>query len=128
MTALPWERAVGRVDFSLTYARTEPRTFFPDEMRGPDLPDAYGGDHPQVGEWTGGTSLNEEELDVPESDWLAHFASMAVGEAVHEALEWFRVDGKPWLDPHGAEEAQVHKLVEQLTTGLAKLVTDGVQE
>jgi len=122
MTSLPWERAAQRVDFSLTYARTERRTLFPNEMQGPDLPDAYGSDRPQVGEWSHDTGPDEEDPQIPESDWLAHFASMAVAEAVHEALEWFHVDGKPWLDPHGAHEFEIHELVEHLNRGLAALV------
>jgi hypothetical protein len=46
---------------------------------------------------------------------------MAVGEAVHEVLEWFRVDGQLWLDPHGRHEDRIAQLARDLATTYAGL-------
>ena len=44
-----------------------------------------------------------------------------MNEAVHEALEYFQVDGKPYLDPHGKHDLRIYELVNELTTQLANL-------
>jgi len=119
----PWEAHVQRVDFRLTYAETEPRVFGPDHMEGPDIPDAFGPPGAQApGEWYGGSVLDTDDPNVPARDWFAHWAHMAINEAIHEALEWFRVDGKPWLDPHGRHEATIYKYTGELCQLLAELV------
>jgi hypothetical protein len=90
-SALVADAAAERCNFSLTYGRaSQPRELYPGGMIGQPIDDVY---HP--GEQSSG-------------DWD------------HDALEWFRVDGKPWLDPHDprAETAifeRVAELVAQLT-------------
>lgn len=111
------ESAAKRVEFRLTYDRTEPREFGRTELDGPMMPCAYG-DGRQWGKWA--------DFDDPdqstENAWIDKYARMAIGEAVHEALEWFRVDGKPWLDPHGMDvESAVHREVNALCVRLAEL-------
>lgn len=124
MTALPWERARDRIDFRLTFAATdEPRDWVPDELMGPDIPDAFatrpGATAP--GSWSQESDWDTEDHAVTEDQWLSHYLSMAVNEAIHEALEWFRVDGRPWLDPHGRQESEIYKLTNKLAENLAKL-------
>lgn len=111
------EAAAKRVTFQLTYDRTEPREFSRTELDGPMMPCAYS-DGRQVGEWA-----DFDDPDEPTEDaWVDKYARMAIGEAVHEALEWFRVDGKPWIDPHGLDlESAVHEEVNALCTRLAAL-------
>lgn len=73
------------------------------------------------GEWVQSPAFSE--TDGAAEDWLAHFLSSAVNEAVHEALEHFHVDGKPWLDPHGWHEDTIHSLANEFAEKLAELDT-----
>lgn len=114
------DRALGRVNFRLTYGKTEPRDFTVDCLWGPDIPNAFR-DGMAPGSWMSGDYPDFDDPDVTEDDWLAHFAQMAVNEAVHEALEWFQVDGKPWLNPHGEHEREIYRLVGDLCAAFAKL-------
>lgn len=119
----PWavfEDAADRVDYRLTFGELAgSRRFHPSFVEGPDLSDAREPGRVTSGDWCG------DDLDEgPDGDaetWFAHFAGMVVGEAVHEALEWFRVDGGLWLDPHGEHERAIHEAVDVLTTTLARL-------
>lgn len=110
--------AAKRVTFQLTYGRaTDPRKFDQFTLSGPWIPNAYGPGH-QVGEWSGG----DRPEDPTEDGWIDEFASWAINEAVHEALEWFRVDGRPWLDPHGLSvERDVFRIVNNMCGQLAAL-------
>jgi len=112
-----FEQARDRVEHRLTYDRCEPREFYQDSMDGPSIPDALG-DGTSSGEWFGGDRLAE---DADEEERLAHFAYMAVNEAIHEALEWFKVDGRPWLDPHGDMERNIYRATERLCKSLAAM-------
>ncbi|MFY1595525.1 hypothetical protein [Micromonospora sp. WMMD737] len=110
--------AAERVTFQLTYDRTPtPRRFEPGELTGPDIPCAYGSPITQSGGWEVPDDYDHSGLT--EAEWIDRFAAYAVAEAVHEALEWFRVDGRPWLDPHGRAEQQVHQAVDELCVRLA---------
>lgn len=112
-----FEIARDHVEFRLTYDRCDPRWFSRDMLDGPMIPDAFGpGEAP--GEWY---SPNHPSDDAPAEAWLAHFAQIAVNEAIHEALEWFKVDGHPWLDPHGPAENLIYRATEQLCQSLAAL-------
>ncbi|GAA2679687.1 MULTISPECIES: hypothetical protein [Actinosynnema] len=112
-------QAVATVKYQLTFACEEqPRVFERDRMLGEDMPDAYTPGATVVGEWYGGDVLED---DAPVEQWLEHFARMAVGEAVHEALEWLRVHDRPWLDPHGPHERKIHQLTEEFVAQLAAL-------
>jgi hypothetical protein len=121
-SALVADAAAERCNFSLTYGRaSQPRELYPGGMIGQPIDDVYHPGEQSSGDWDhdapdgyyDGAVLTEE-------DFIDHYAGMAISEAVHEALEWFRVDGKPWLDPHDprAETAifeRVAELVAQLT-------------
>ncbi len=114
----PFKEAKSRVRYCLTFDATDPRDFGEDHLLGPDLPNAYGPDgRRQVGEWFGGPPARSESVE----DWLTHFAGMCIAEAVHEALEWFRVDGEPWLNPHGIHQHDIDDLVSELTDKLSAL-------
>ncbi len=121
------ERAAARVSFQLTYDRAQvQRVFTAGFLSGPSLPNAYGDDHVrQVGEWDDPDS-GLRRLD--EAGWVNQFASYAVNEAVHEALEWFRVDGVPWLDPHGPAEDAIYKAVDDLVRRLAAIRAEHGQD
>jgi hypothetical protein len=114
-----FDEAVAKVDYRLTFGcEPGPRELRHDTLRGADMPDAYHAGARVSGEWFGGDVLDD---DASVESWLEHFARMAVGEAVHEALEWFRVEGRPWLDPHGVHEASIHLLVSELVGRFAQL-------
>lgn len=115
MTVFP--EAKDRTEYRLTFATTKPRDFYPGLITGPDIPDANG-EGRSPGDWCG------EEPPVESADieqWLGHFAHMAVSEAVHEALEWLRVDGERWLDPHGPFELMIQSATDKLCKELATL-------
>lgn len=109
-----FDLAVRAVDYRLVFVRESgPRRFDQATMFGQDVPDAYNPGASVVGEWYGG--------DVLVAQWWQHFAGMAVGEAIHEALEYFRVNGGLWLDPHGPHRNTIHLLVEDFVARLAAL-------
>ncbi|GIF16458.1 hypothetical protein Ate01nite_64900 [Actinoplanes teichomyceticus] len=56
-----------------------------------------------------------------EDDWIDRYASYALKEATYEALAWLRVDGQPWLDPHGDAEKEIYALTDDLCARLAVL-------
>lgn len=91
-------RVTDHIDFRLAYTCTpEPRKWVAelqqvDLLRGPRLPNAYdNGKTSGPGDWSypDGVETVRDALRV------------CVGEAVHEVLEWFKVDGEMYLDPHG---------------------------
>jgi hypothetical protein len=114
-----WCRASERCSFQLTYDRAdEPRTFTPGWLSGASIPDAHDPTERSPGEWMADHTCDD---DVDEAGWVDKYASYAIHEAVHEALEWFRVDGKMWLDPHGPDEDVICHLVDELVAKLARL-------
>jgi hypothetical protein len=114
--------AAARVTFELTYARSPvPRRFAAGLMTGPDLPCAYGSEVRASGDWEDGQDASAAVSDRGQDDWIDRYANYAVNEAVHEALEWLRVDGQPWLDPHGEAEEAIHALTNELCEQLAAL-------
>lgn len=85
----------GRLSYGLTYTYEE-RTFDFVGMYGPDIPNAYNPADPDdttPGEWC-------HDVSDCDNDPVYHVLSMAVYEAIHEALEWTRLDGEILLDPH----------------------------
>lgn len=109
-----------RVSFQLTYDEApRKRHVFVGGIDGPSIPDAYNPGETSPGEWDDPDAIF---LPANRQAVLAHFMSMAVNEAVHEALEWFRFDGKPLLDPHGEQEQRIHAHVNQLAEELFSLV------
>lgn len=124
-----WRAAAERVSFQLNYSRApEAREFRPGHMAGPMIDDAFGGEHPVSGEWAQNPPpawYIPESPEMTQADWIAHFAHMALNEAVHEALEWFQVDGRPWLNPHGEHENAIYAATDQLAAALAALVSGG---
>ncbi|MBD3004708.1 hypothetical protein [Streptomyces sp. 5-10] len=114
--------AISRVSYRLTFGKTpEPRKFLEDGLLGPFVPDAFQDGKVQAGEWDQKPPFEVDDARIAERDWLAHFLSMAVNEAVHEALEHFQVDGKPYLNPHGKEEEWIYVLVNELASQLAEI-------
>ena len=111
--------AAARCSFQLTYARSdEIRRFEPGWLTGPSIDNAYGeGGVPQAGEWYASSDVMPDTED----GCVDVYASYAVNEAIHEALEWFRVDEVPWLDPHGKAEQFINVLVDEFCAKLAKL-------
>jgi len=127
------EKAAERCEFALTYARTEPRELAPGMILGPDIDDVYHPGQKSSGEWMGevpdGYHDAHPAVLLTEDVFIDHYAGMAINEAVHEALEWFRVDGKPWLDPHGPTDSDIYaavaELVEKLTSFRHGLLEQG---
>lgn len=114
--------AAGRVSFQLTYGRAEkPRRFQPGFLDGPDIPCAYGGEVDASGAWEDGGDMGEVFAERTEEEWVTRYASYAINEGVHEVLEWLRVDGRPWLDPHGPDEDEVYAAVGELVARLAEV-------
>ena len=120
--AVTLDEAAERVDYRLGFHRLDrPREFGPEFIDGPWIDDARleGGKAP--GEWYGGNPpLPPEKMTA--QDYFTHWVGMAVAESVHEALEWFKVDGKPWLDPHGRAKHAIDRLLDELSVELAALV------
>lgn len=122
--------AAKRVDFRLTYAREErPRRCHLGGIDGEDLPNAYWGRgyEPERIE-TGSGSWDDPEHpapEAPEDEHIARWFQTAVREAIHEALEWFWVDGEIYLNPHGVSEDRIHRLSDEFTKALLSLVEDG---
>lgn len=119
----PWERAADRCSFQLTYARAgDRREIYPGGMSGPSIDDAFRPGESTPGEWCG--ELLDPD-DRSEAGWIDRYASYAINEAVHEALEWFQVDGRPWLNPHGEQEDVIYALTAEFAAKLAALRTGG---
>jgi hypothetical protein len=67
---------------------------------GEDIPNAADiGGRPSIGNWSG-------ELDAGE-DVFERVIGWVVEEAIHEALEWLRLDGEVLLDPHGVYKPEI---------------------
>ena len=119
------DRAAARCSFQLTYGRAgDRREFFPDGIGGPSIDDAFRPGQSSPGEWCGDSGHKEYDVD----GWIDVYASYALNEAVHEALEWFQVDGKPWLSPHGKHEERIYQRVGKLAAELADLRRELVEE
>jgi hypothetical protein len=114
-----------RVTYRLTYDVTEPRDVYLGGIDGPDLPNAYWymqGDKPDrsrtgSGEWC---DPDHPSSDDPQ-DHIDRWFTVAIREAVHEALEWFWVDGEQYLNPHGIDEATIHDLSGEFAESLLRL-------
>lgn len=115
-----FERARERAEYRLTFDKCDPRLIMPHELMGPDIPCAFT-ERMMPGEWYDGEAPSEEDDEQTEEDWFAQFAKMCVNEAVHEALEWLKVDGRPWLNPHGESERAIYAAVNQLCARLAEI-------
>lgn len=115
-----YTKANARVEYCLTFDRCAPRAFYLNELHGPDIPDAFANRF-MPGEWYDGTSVPEDDPEMTEEKWFARFAKMAVNESVHEALEWLKVDGRPWLNPHGESERAIYDAVNKLCVRLAAI-------
>ncbi|MFB6392667.1 hypothetical protein [Polymorphospora lycopeni] len=112
--------AAARVEFQLTYARSPVRRKFgSDGITGPSIPCAYGRDLNASGDWDDPRPTDPPILNP--AGWIDRYAGYAVAEAIHEALEWCRVDGAPWLDPHGPAEQQIHAEVDRFVAALAEI-------
>lgn len=102
------ERVLERVEYSLSFCRA-PRKFTASGLTGPldevgGLIDDAHSDGATSGAWC-------HDFDAPrpdEEDALVQTAfEIVVAEAVHEVCEWFRVDGRMLVDPHGSQQIPV---------------------
>lgn len=124
-----WEAAAKKVDFQLSYHRSETRREFSHDgttLTGPDIDNAYAvpGEPPTESEFSPGEWLSLEEPEPSNGeepgvdDWVRKYISMALQEVVHEGLEWLRVDGKDWINPRGKHQVMVTEAVDRLVTEL----------
>lgn len=124
------EQAAERCSFQLAYTRAATRrAIHPGMIRGDDIDDADTEGDLTSGTWNAADHPAEQYTPaetrlVLADEWIDHYASMAVNEAVHEALEWFHVDGERWLDPHGDGETATYDAVDRLCRALAKIRGD----
>lgn len=93
-----FERASQRTQFQLTYRRDTSREFTPSGILGEKVDHAYEPGEASTGDW--GEPYWDRDLEATEEEWIARFFRAAICEAMHEALEWFQVDGRPFIDPH----------------------------
>lgn len=108
--------------YGLTFARGD-RTIAPFGIDGPEIPNA----RHDLGSWSKQSPGDwSSEIDDSGDDALAHVIRCAVQEAVHEALEWLRLDGKQILNPHGEHEVRIFNLVDELVDGLWSLATEAI--
>jgi hypothetical protein len=103
-----------RLTFDLSYKREKGRRIWSGGIEGRDIVDAYKVSQRAPGEWAG------EAADMG-YDPVLHVLRCGVNEAVHEALEWARLDGRPILDPHGYWEGDIFALVDDLVGSLFDL-------
>ena len=116
-----------RCRFDLTFRRaTRPRPIRPGHLGGELIDDARHIGHHNSGGWEH-LPNSLPDSDNPQ-DWADHYASMAIAQSVHEALEWFQVDGRPWLDPHDhaithndGVSTDIDALVDEFAARLAQL-------
>lgn len=110
--------AAERVRFDLTYRRERGRRLFqPSGLSGHDIHNAYRRGGWSNGEW----SAEFPDWDDDSVDWVREFFTVAISEAVHEALEWFRVDGAPLLDPHWKHEETLMQMSAEFAHALYAL-------
>jgi hypothetical protein len=115
----PGAAAARRLTYRLTYARTAtPRRVGPGILDGPLIPDAHTDGRTSPGSWYD----PRQPADTTQGAHLAAWLRMAVQEAVHEVLEHFQVDGRPYLDPHGPAEQTIMGCVDALADQLAVIV------
>jgi hypothetical protein len=70
-----------------------------------------------------GTTETCGDWDHPDGiETMSDVLAVVLGEAVHEALEWLRVDGEQFLDPHGHAESGIHQAVMHLVDELTAMV------
>lgn len=121
------QSAAARCDFRLTYGATaESRRLHGFGIESPDIPNAYwhmqgdgdGRSTTSPGDWEDPGHPRDE---APEQEHIHRWFNSAVSEAVHEALEWFYVDGQPFLDPHGVHQNAINRLSEDFAARLAEL-------
>lgn len=119
--------AAERVDFRLAYDATdEPRRMHSWGINGPMIPNAYYGrgmddtnrDPISNGDWE---DPDHPPIGAPEDEHIDRWFVAAISESVHEALEWFWVDGQIFLDPHGKREDAIHALSAQFASDLLAL-------
>lgn len=108
--------AAARVDFRLSYDATdEPRRAHGWGINGPEIRNAYYGrglddtDRPEFssGDWE---DPDHPPADASEDEHIEAWFGSAIRESIHEALEWFWVDGEMFLNPHGKQEDAIHHL------------------
>ena len=117
-----YERAKVRVNYRLSFRQVEPRELHDKGMYGPELPNAYDdGATNGTGQWDDFDGPSMGDPHATEDAWIQHWLRCAIGEAVHEALEWFQVDGLIFLNPHGEHEAEIFELSAELADRLAAL-------
>jgi hypothetical protein len=110
-----------RCRFDLTFRRADrPRPIWPGYLGSDLIDDARRPGRQSCGEWEHLPNSLPDTNRV--EDWADHYAAMAIAQSVHEALEWFHLDGQPWLDPHDDRvTADVDALVDELAARLAQL-------
>lgn len=113
-------RAAERIDYRLTYAVTDPRQAHPFGLYGPPIPNSYAPDEDSSGDWEDPDFVTVVST---EQEAVDRWFTTGVREAVHESLEWFKVDGERYLDPHGTHENAIHALCEKFAADLIALRT-----
>lgn len=106
-----FEEARKRISYELGFRRDTTRDIQPINQFGQVvltqsvLEDAHDPQYTQLGEWL----EDAPDVDTPEEAVDALFCA-AIAEAVHEVCEWFKVDGKPLVNPHdaGAGETAIY--------------------
>lgn len=92
-----WFAAViSRLSFELSYTREPSRRISYTGIDGPAIDDSVVPGRQSTGVWSQ-DSIGEQRS---ERGIVNEAFNAALNEAVHEALEWFKLDGTPLLDPH----------------------------
>lgn len=115
-----FEEAQERARFDLSYKKSHTqREFCQDGTTGEMITCAYSGKPEVSGEWYHNFPGSDEDVD-----WFRYFLRAVVAEVVHEGLEWFKVDGRCFLDPHGAHEFRIHAMCDEFADRLYALTTE----
>ncbi|MCO1575494.1 hypothetical protein M8C13_06950 [Crossiella sp. SN42] len=111
-----------RAEYRLRLTHYTERQFLPDCLTGPEMPCAYDptGEHMTISDWWQPGLPPTASVE----EWFAHFLSMVLQDFVHEVLEFLKLDGRPYLDPHdehGGMRQDVLDAVEQCAQTLGTL-------
>lgn len=115
------EKAADRIEYRLTFGRTEePRSFDREIITGPRLPDAVNEGQTSTGDWHCFITPPDIYKRPTVNHWIESYFEGAIQEAIHEVLEWFKVDGERFMDPHNfGTETQI---MEEVNTMVGKLL------
>jgi hypothetical protein len=114
------EIAALKCDYQLQTCRAKtPRKFSTNYLSGDNIDCSREPGQESIGIWLG--SFPEKGTV---EEWIERYLAIALDEAVHEVLEYFQVDGGPYIDPHRLEnKIAIHEAVMRFWKDLMAITT-----